>query len=446
MTGNPEETGGATASARSAAPSGQVAPRGAAPGETERPRSGPVVELALVAAGLGLVGYLLGFVDDAGSGTQLTVSLLLGGGLLAGSAALPTVGARALAPAAVACATGALLLLRGMAGGATSAVAIGGLALALLEAAAAVAAALLHAGVVRAPRPRPRNETAPPLAGQPPQAAHPGQPHPVQQYPAQQPPPPAYPGQPYPGQPYPAPPYPGDPYGGDQYAGEHAYAQNARYGAQYGVPGYPPPPPYGAPGYDPSVSGTGGYPGRGDGPVAPTGPAAEAPTALTGTERYRSGVPTSAGASGTGAAGVSGTGASGPGSHGGPGPEAAGTSPVHGSGAYRPSWVEPSAASSVSGAAPAGSATSGTAPSSSGMAGSGASGSGASGSGASGSGTSGSGTSGSGTSGPGTSGPGTSVKTSGSHAKPDPDDDPSGGRATGDDDRTRAIPRVTDQH
>ena len=32
---------------------------------------------------------------------------------------------------------------------------------------------------------------------------------------------------------------------------EHAFAQNARYGGQYGVPGYPPPPPVGAPGYDP---------------------------------------------------------------------------------------------------------------------------------------------------------------------------------------------------
>ena len=30
-----------------------------------------------------------------------------------------------------------------------------------------------------------------------------------------------------------------------------AYAQNAQYGGQYGVPGYPPPPPFGTPGYDP---------------------------------------------------------------------------------------------------------------------------------------------------------------------------------------------------
>ena len=47
--------------------------------------------------------------------------------------------------------------------------------------------------------------------------------------------------------------YPADaqPFPGDQWTGEHAFAQNARYGGQYGVPGYPPPPPVGAPGYDP---------------------------------------------------------------------------------------------------------------------------------------------------------------------------------------------------
>ena len=105
--------------------------------------------------------------------------------------------------------------------------------LSLLEAAATVGATLMQAGVVRS---------------RPPKARKAAEPSPFSGYPGG----PQFPGQQYPGQPYPGT-YPADaqPFPGDQWAGEHAFAQNARYGGQYGVPGYPPPPPVGAPGYDP---------------------------------------------------------------------------------------------------------------------------------------------------------------------------------------------------
>jgi Family of unknown function (DUF5336) len=217
------------------------------PGQ-ELSRSGPVAELALVAAGLGLVVYLLAFVGDAGLGTQMIGPLLLGGGLLAGAVVLPTVGAGVLVPAAVATTTGALLLLQAVVGGRDSAVAVGTLVLAVLEAAAALGAALLHAGVVRAPTSRPKRApkkkadaaTPPVFPGYPQQ---PGAPHfPGQQFPGQQ-----YAGPPYAGV-FPGPGQPARPFPGDPYAGEHAYAQQAHHGAQYGVPGYPPPPPYAPPG------------------------------------------------------------------------------------------------------------------------------------------------------------------------------------------------------
>src|SRR6185295_20084663 len=84
----------------------------AAPVGPRPTQAGPVAELGLVAAGLGLVIYLIGFVTDLGGSSSLILPLLLGGGLLAGSVALPAVGGRVLAPAAVATTTGALLLLR----------------------------------------------------------------------------------------------------------------------------------------------------------------------------------------------------------------------------------------------------------------------------------------------------------------------------------------------
>jgi len=195
--------------------------------------SGPVAELGLVAGGLGLVIYLIGFVTNLGGSSSLILPLLLGGGLLAGSVALPAVGGRVLAPAAVATTTGALLLLRAVVDDGGSALSVGALVLSLLEAAAAIGATLMHSGVVRAHPPKARKAAAP--------SAFSG-------YPAG----PQFPGQQYPGQPHPGT-YPADaqPFPGDQWAGEHAFAQNARYGGQYGVPGYPPPPPVGAPGYDP---------------------------------------------------------------------------------------------------------------------------------------------------------------------------------------------------
>jgi hypothetical protein len=221
MTGTPESPDGVRARDDSRS----------APADLDRPRTGPVSELALVAAGLGVVVYLLGYVEDIGLRAYLAGPLLLGGGLLAGSVVLPTVRASVLVPSAVVTLTGALFLLESVVNGSGSAVAVGGVVLGLLEAAAAGGAALLHAGVVRA-RPRARKAAAPP-AGYPPQPGYP-----------------AFPGQQYPGQPFPGS-YPGHP--GEPYAGEHAYAQYARYGTSYGVPGYPPPPPHGAPGYDPTT-------------------------------------------------------------------------------------------------------------------------------------------------------------------------------------------------
>lgn len=214
-------------------PAAEAAP---APGsQVGGSQSGPVVELGLVAAGLGLVIFLISFVADLGGTSSPVLPLLLGGGLLAGTVALPTVGGRMLAPAAVVTTTGALLLLRTVADDGGGALVVGALVLGLLEAGAAVGATLMQAGVVRSRPPKARKTSSAAFAGNP---AGP-------QFPGHQ-----YPGQPFPGA------YPGaqtEPYPGDQWTGEHAYGQNAQYGSQYGVPGYPPPPPFGAPGYDPAV-------------------------------------------------------------------------------------------------------------------------------------------------------------------------------------------------
>jgi hypothetical protein len=201
---------------------------------TREVQPGPIAELGLVSAGLGLVIYLIGFVADLGGSSSPILPLLLGGGLLAGTVALPTVGGRVLAPAAVITTTGALLLLRDVVGDG-SALAVGALVLGLLEAGAAVVATLMQAGVLRSRPPKARKPAA--FSG------YPGGP----QFPGQQ-----YPGQPYPGAyAFGAPGV--EPYPADQWTGEHAYAQNAQYGGQYGVPGYPPPPPFGTPGYDPAA-------------------------------------------------------------------------------------------------------------------------------------------------------------------------------------------------
>lgn len=204
--------------------------------------AGPIAELGLVAAGLGLVVYLIGFVADLGGVSSPILPLLLGGGLLAGTVALPTVGGRVLAPAAVATTTGALLLLLEVVDDGGTALGVGALVLGLLEAGAAIGATLMQAGVLR---------SRPPKASRSPSSAFAG-------YPGG----PQFPGQQYPGQPYPGafPPAAAQP--GDQWTGEHAFGQNAQYGGQYGVPGYPPPPP----GADPAYGGE-----------APTDAGADAP-------------------------------------------------------------------------------------------------------------------------------------------------------------------------
>jgi len=380
MTGNPEAPGGGRAPADT--------PSTAASEPAERPRSGPVTELALVAAGLGLVVYLLGFVDDAASGGSFVGALLLGGGLLAGSVALPTVRASVLVPAAVATVTGALFLLQSVVGGSDSAIDIGALVLALLEAAAATGAALLHAGVVHARPRRPKQAAAAPYGGGYPAQGYPSQGYPAQGGavpgpqggPAQGYPPqagPAFPGQQYPGQPYPGsyPGHPGEPYPADQYAGEHAYAQHARYGAQYGVPGYPPPPPYGAPGHDPSAPGPAER--------APDAPAGDAPTTVAATEAYRSGVPVTGTPGATGASGGAGT-------------PASGATVIYGSGAYPPAAPRAEHRAEPRVETPATATGSHAAP---------------------------------------------EVVASGSHAAPEP----APAREDGEDDRTRTIPRVTDE-
>ena len=321
-------------------------------------QAGPVAELGLVAAGLGLVIYLIAFVTDLGGGaTSLVLPLLLGGGLLAGTVALPSVGSRVLAPAAVVTTTGALLLLRAVVDGGGGALEVGALVLGLLEAGAAVGATLMHAGVARSRPPKARRAASSAFSGQPGDPRFPGQ---------------QYPGQPHPGTAVAGAPAVG-PYPDDQWTGEHAYGQNAQYGGQYGVPGYPPPPPHGAPGLDPApygpeapaVAGGADVPGdtasppRGARPV--TGLAAGAehgsgywssagtgshgvvadpdaatgtgsyravpdPGAVSGTGSFRSGSP-SAVPEGTGAPRVSGTGAF---------PPAAESSPVPGADPYRP--------------------------------------------------------------------------------------------------------------
>jgi hypothetical protein len=115
---------------------------------------GPARLLALLAAGLGLIIYLLGFFEDLGIATLLAGPLVVGGGLLAGAAVLPKVG-RVLVPAAVAVTTGTLLLLQLVTAGGAPATAILALVLAFLQTASVIVAVLLDAGLVTAPTPRP---------------------------------------------------------------------------------------------------------------------------------------------------------------------------------------------------------------------------------------------------------------------------------------------------
>ncbi|MGH3614712.1 MAG: DUF5336 domain-containing protein [Pseudonocardia sp.] len=116
---------------------------------------GPARLLVLIAAGLALVIYVLGFAEDLGLGSLLAGPLVLAGGLLAGAAVLPRVG-RVLVPAAVAATVGTLLLLQGVTGttGAPTMMIIA-LVLSFLLVAAVVAAVLLDAGILTMPARRP---------------------------------------------------------------------------------------------------------------------------------------------------------------------------------------------------------------------------------------------------------------------------------------------------
>jgi hypothetical protein len=107
---------------------------------------GAVRALALVGAALALVFYLLGFVSDVGT-TDLVGALVIGGGLLAGTAALPRAG-RWLAPAAVVVTVGMLSLLQVVASSRGGALLIGALIVAFLQTVAVVGALLTDAGIV----------------------------------------------------------------------------------------------------------------------------------------------------------------------------------------------------------------------------------------------------------------------------------------------------------
>ena len=111
--------------------------------------------LGLIAAGLGLIIYIVDFFADSPVLLSVAGALVIGGGLLAAAGALPKV-TGVYAPAAVAAVTGTLLLLQAVAAGASSTTTIISLILAFLESVVAVGAVLLATGVVTAPAPRPR--------------------------------------------------------------------------------------------------------------------------------------------------------------------------------------------------------------------------------------------------------------------------------------------------
>jgi Family of unknown function (DUF5336) len=204
----------------SSAPSGAAASGSTSPGTSSSESSagseapqlapGPARLGVLGAAGLGVVIYVLGFVEPGLSSGSLIPFLLLSGGLLAGAVLLPKVG-RVLVPAAVIVVTGTLFLLQDVAGGGASTIAIVALVLAFLQSVAVIGAVLLDAGLVKAPAPRP---SPPPGYGQP--GAY-------GQYP------PGY----------------GQPGGYGQYGAQQGYGQQG-----YGAPGYGQPGQYGQqPGY-----------------------------------------------------------------------------------------------------------------------------------------------------------------------------------------------------
>lgn len=186
--------------------------------------------LGLVAAGLGLVGYVVAFFSSTPLTLGVIGALLVGGGLLAGAAALPKI-TGVLAPAAVAIVTGTLLTLQAVVGGASNTTTIISLVLAFLQSVAAVGAVLLATGVVAAAVPRPRR---PHGHGQPGYGYGPqgyGQPGYGQQQ--------AYPGhgqqQPYPG--YGQQPGYGQPGPGQQPTGQQAVGPPPAQQPSWGQPG-----------------------------------------------------------------------------------------------------------------------------------------------------------------------------------------------------------------
>ncbi|WP_281689095.1 DUF5336 domain-containing protein [Pseudonocardia thermophila] len=199
-------------------PSGSPDPANT-PGEANADR-GPALArlLGLAAAGVALIIYLVDFFATTPLSVTLPGLMLLGGGLLAGTLALPRVSG-VLVPAAVAVITGTLQMLQIVVAGSSGATSIIVLVLALLEAALVVGALLLATGAVNAPAPRP----ARPAAGYGPQPPF-GQPGYGQQ--------PGF-GQQFPG--YGQQPGFGQqqPYGG---YGQAAYGQQAGYGAPQQAP------------------------------------------------------------------------------------------------------------------------------------------------------------------------------------------------------------------
>ena len=196
------------------------------PGEQQLP--GPARLLALLAAGLALVIYILGFVEDTQLINRVGGLLAIGGGLLGAAALLPKAG-RVLVPATVLALLGSLALLQETAAGSvvvtTTIVAV---ILAFLLTIALVGAVLLEAGIVKVPAPRPQ-------AAYPQQQGYGG-------YPGQQPP---------------------------GYGGYGQFPEQPAYGGAAQQPGYGQQGPYGSgaptgqPGYGGYGYGAGGDDGRG---------------------------------------------------------------------------------------------------------------------------------------------------------------------------------------
>ncbi|GAA3245384.1 hypothetical protein GCM10017691_52440 [Pseudonocardia petroleophila] len=228
--------------------------------KTHQLAPGPARLLALGAAALVVVIYILGFFDEFTFTGSLAGALVIGGGLLAGAAVLPKVG-RVLVPAVVLLATGTLQLLQAVTGTAgqefgdgPGAVLIVGLVLSFVALALAAGAMLMDAGIIKAPAPRP---ATPPGYGQ--YGGYGQQPGYGGQYGGYGQQPPAYGQQSgYGGQYGGQPGYgqqPGGQPSGAQSTGQPGYAPGYAQAAGYGGPGYPT--GYGAPGQQPADPGQG---------------------------------------------------------------------------------------------------------------------------------------------------------------------------------------------